>query len=132
MDPYNSAKAALVERDGHRLLVADAAGPLIGSFQDIVDLMEQAWEQAPVIVLPVARLNPDFFQLRSGMAGEIVQKIATYGGRLAIVGDISTHTVESNAFRDFVREANRGRSIFFLPDMDALVAKLSALAVSGS
>jgi hypothetical protein len=62
--------------------------------------------------------------LRSGFAGEFVQKIVNYQLKLAVIGDISAHIAESNALRDFVRECNRGSSVFFVSDVDALSAKL--------
>lgn len=90
--------------------------------------MSKAWEHnVSVIAVPVARFDPEFFRLRSGLAGEITQKIVNYRAKLAVIGDISDKTTESVALRDFVRECNRGNSIFFLPDLDALSAKLSEL-----
>jgi len=119
----------LVERDGHRLLVADASGPLIGRAQDALDLITLAWEQdATIVVVPVERFVPEFFRLRSLLAGEFIGKFANYRAKLAILGDISDKTAESDSLRDFVRECNRGTSIFFLPDLEALIAKLTALA----
>lgn len=116
----------LVERNGQRLLVVEAAGSVLGKTRDVLDLIGKALEQkARVIVVPVAGIDPAFFQLRSGFAGEFVQKIVNYQFKLAVIGDISGYVAESNALRDFVRECNRGSNIFFLPDVDALMAKLS-------
>jgi hypothetical protein len=64
----------------------------------------------------------DFFNLRSGIAGEVLQKFMTYGFRVAIVGDFSMY--ESKALHDFIFECNNGQSIFFVPDEGAAVAKL--------
>jgi hypothetical protein len=120
---------ALTERGGHRLLVADAAGASIGAARDALDLLTEAFAQrASVIVVPIERLDPAFFRLRSGLAGEFVQKVINYRIKLAVIGDMSAHIAASDALRDFVRESNRGRDLFFLPDLDALVAKLSGLS----
>jgi hypothetical protein len=116
----------LIERDGYRMLVADGAGPAIASAQDAIALIEQAFEQrASVIVVAVERLAPAFFKLRTGLAGEIVQKFVNYGMKFAVIGDMSAEIAASDALRDFVRESNRGTEILFLPDLDALIAKLS-------
>jgi hypothetical protein len=74
--------------------------------RDGVDLIAEA-QGADLIAIPVERLDPDFFQLRTGVAGQILQKFATYGRRVAIVGDISRQVEESRALHDFVAEANR-------------------------
>ncbi|HEY6305880.1 MAG TPA: DUF4180 domain-containing protein [Candidatus Angelobacter sp.] len=119
--------AEIIVSAGYRLLVAKAAGPPLGSYKDVLELIENALaHRATAIVVPVQRLEPEFFHLRSGLAGEFIQKIVNYGLKLAVIGDISEPTAESSAFRDFVSESNRSGSVFFLPDFDALVARLSA------
>lgn len=82
-------------------------------------------EPARWVAVPVERLDPAFFQLSTRVAGEIVQKFVTYRMGLAVVGDISRHTEESNALRDFVRECNRGTQTWFVEDLDALGARLT-------
>jgi hypothetical protein len=59
-----------------------------------------------LIVIPAARFTDEFFRLRTGVAGEILQKFATYQVRVAILGDISRQVRESSALRDFVYESN--------------------------
>jgi hypothetical protein len=63
----------------------------------------------------------DFFDLRSGIAGEVLQKFMTYGFRVAIIGDFSMYA--SKALRDFIFECNNGQSIFFVPDEEAATVK---------
>jgi Domain of unknown function (DUF4180) len=119
----------LEEIGGRAVLVADEAGPLIGARQDAVDLVGEAMGMgARVVALPVSRLDPAFFTLSTGIAGEFIQTLINYRLIVAIVGDISAHTAAGAALRDFVRESNRGRSVFFLPDVKALAEKLASLA----
>ncbi|MHB1169893.1 MAG: DUF4180 domain-containing protein [Longimicrobiales bacterium] len=69
-------------------------------------------------------LGPGFFDLSSGVAGELVQKLVNYGIRIAaVVPDATTY---SSAFRDFVRESNRSGPIRFFNDRASAVAWLSA------
>src|SRR5215471_12510150 len=113
--------AKLDDRANCRLLILDAEGPIVSRMQDLLDLIQQAFTQkAAVLVLPVARLDPAFFQLRSGLAGEFVQKVVNYQLKLVVVGDISAHVAASDALRDFVREANRGQTIFFVSVLEDL------------
>jgi hypothetical protein len=46
-----------------------------------------------------------------------VQKFVNYRMRLAVVGDVSAHEAASEPFRDWVRETNRGKDIWFVPDL---------------
>src|SRR5262249_53477860 len=122
---------SMVELNGHRLLMLEDAGPALTRVQDMLDLIGEALSQrVSAIVVPVARLDGEFFRLRSGVAGDLTQKIVNYRLKLAILGDISALTAGSTALSDFVRESNRGHSIFFLPDMNALAVKLARRARS--
>ena len=96
-----------------------AEGPLLRSGADVLEILFSA--EAEWIAVPVARLDPAFFDLSSGVAGEFVQKFVNYGQRLAIVGDIPA---DSPALRDFVRESNRGRQVWFVADTDELSRRL--------
>lgn len=58
-------------------------------------------------------LPEDFFDLSTGVAGELLHKTANYHLRLAcVVPDLSPYSTQ---FQAFVREANRGNEIKFFP-----------------
>jgi hypothetical protein len=116
---------SLIESQGVRLFVLDEQGPPIGAESDAIDLIgEGAGHDARFIVVPVSRLHPDFLRLSTRMAGFFIQKLTNYGYGFAVVGDISAATGQSSALADFVRESNRGRAVFFLPDVDSVCEKL--------
>ena len=93
------------------------------------DLIEEALsERVRVIAVPASRLDPVFFDLRTGLAGELLQKCANYNFILAVLGDVQQYVEASKAFRDLVVEANRGRSVWFLADRAALEAQLASTA----
>ena len=48
------------------------------------------------------------------------------GATWAIAGDISQYLDESSAFRDFVREANRGEHVRFVSSRDEFAAAILA------
>ena len=109
-----------------RVFRLEADGEPISTPDDASDLVGAAWShQANLVVVPVERLDPEFFRLSTGIAGEIVQKLVNYRLRLAVVGDITDHLAESNALRDFVWESNRGDQIWFVDDEAALREKLA-------
>lgn len=99
-------------------------GPPIGR-ASATDLVGEALSaDAAVVALPVARLDPDFFRLSTGVAGEIAQKLVNYRLRLAILGDIAAHLDRSPALRDWVRESNRGRELLFVDSWAELEERL--------
>ena len=100
-------------------------GPVVAAEADALDLIGATWgQEVDWLVLPLARLSADFLYLKTGLAGAVLQKIVTYGQRLAIVGDIAAAEAASGALKDFVRESNRGDRIWFVPDMTAFEARL--------
>jgi hypothetical protein len=100
----------------------EADGPLIRTQDDAMDLIATTFgvDGEETIVVPVERLDPEFFRLASGVAGEVVQKFVNYRRRLVILGDVSAYVERSDAFRDWVREVNRGHDIAFIADEDEL------------
>jgi hypothetical protein len=92
----------------------------IKNVQDALDLMVESDEQgARKIIVKEKNISPEFFDLKTGLAGEIVQKFSTYDMCLAIVGDFSKFT--SKSLRDFIYESNRtGRIIFVATVVEAL------------
>lgn len=119
----------MLEWGDERVLACDEDGPAIDTPRAATDLIGEAlFAGASVLAVPAVRLGPAFFQLRSGLAGEIAQKAVNYRLKLAVIGDISQHLAASNALRDWVREANRGREIWFEPSLDSLAARLGGRA----
>jgi len=100
----------------------------IGDDRDAVDLIAKAHydHQAEWVLLRVDQLPAEFFQLRNGVAGAIVQKFVNYRMRLVIVGDVSAQVADSEPVRDWIREANRGRDLWFVPDLAAFEERLRA------
>ena len=104
----------------------EPVGPAIRTAEQAMDLIATTFapDGADTIVVPVERLDPDFFRLSSGVAGEVVQKFVNYRRRLVILGDVSTHVQRSDAFRDWVREVHRGRDVVFVADEAELARRI--------
>jgi len=99
-------------------------GLIIQQQGDGTDLMGNVYyEGYDRIILHQENITEDFFDLKNGMAGEILQKFSTYRVRLAIVGNFSHYNKKS--LQDFIFESNKGRQVNFLPSVDEAVKKLS-------
>lgn len=93
---------------------------------DINDFVSAAFSsEVDLVAIPVERLGSDFLKLSTGLAGATFQKMVNYHLKCTIVGDISEALERSSPLRDFVRETNKGNSIWFMPDLEALRKKLS-------
>jgi Domain of unknown function (DUF4180) len=107
----------------HRIRVVELTpdGAPLRNGRDAVDAIAAASPWRPeIIVIPIERFDPDFFRLRTGIAGQVIQKFITYRLRLVIMGGISTHQRESSALREFVYESNRGSHVWFVTRLDEL------------
>ena len=114
------------ELHGARVLECVPNGERLRTYQGAVDLVGKSFENsATLIVIPVECLDDEFFQLKTRIAGELIQKFVQYRRRLAIVGDISRHLAESSALRAFVIEANRGKDVWFVASLEELNQRLA-------
>jgi hypothetical protein len=99
----------------------DGDGILLANASDARDMII-ASRGAGWVALDESRVAPAFFDLKSGIAGDVLQKFVNYRMKLAILGDISRYTDQSESLKALVRESNRGRDVAFLPNLDALIA----------
>lgn len=91
---------------------------VISSIDDGLQLMADLYYQDfDKIVLFERNIVPNFFDLKTGMAGEMLQKFSTYRMKLAIVGNFSH--VSSKSLRDFIFESNKGTQVNFVQSLEA-------------
>jgi hypothetical protein len=61
------------------------------------------------IIVKKENIIDDFFNLSTGIAGEILQKFSNYNKRMAIIGDFED--VKSKSLKDFIYESNKTKQI---------------------
>ena len=97
---------------------------LIRETQDALDLMADISCQGVMKIIVYAKnLTPEFFNLKSKLAGEVLQKFSNYRVQLAIVGDFSRY--ESKSLRDFIYESNKFRQINFVSSLEEAIERLA-------
>lgn len=105
----------LIKTEYNGLVCAEAESDsrVITDAQSALDLLMSAKHELGTknILLSKRLVAEDFFILSTGLAGEILQKLINYGGRIAIYGDYSHYT--SKPLKDFMFESNKGRDVFF-------------------
>jgi len=96
---------------------------VIAAIEDGLNLMADIYYQGfDAMILHEATITPAFFDLKTGMAGEILQKFSNYRMRLAIVGDFTNY--KSKSFNDFVFESNKNRHINFVGSVEEAIERL--------
>ena len=72
--------------------------------QDALDLMADCdYQGARKIIVHKENIVQDFFDLKTGLAGEILQKFSTYRISFAIIGDFSN--IGSKSLSNFIYES---------------------------
>jgi hypothetical protein len=111
---------------GSTVLVVEEAGPPIDgrAFRDLVG--DAMGEGASMLAVPVDRLPASFWELASGLAGDLLQVSVNYQLRLAVVGELPEAATASRAFAALVRESNAATQHWFLPSLGALRLRLES------
>jgi len=119
-------RAIVLERATTPLLhVKEVESPLDGEAA-VTSIIAAAWEHGTTwIVVGVGTLSDRFFDLRTGVAGAIVQRLVNYRLHLAILGDVERYRSASTAFAAFIMEANRGGQLWFVADLGELERRLA-------
>lgn len=105
------------ESTGNPVLEVVADEIVINEVSDALDLIGECWHRnVDKIIIREENIHSDFFNLSTGLAGEILQKFTTYNIRIAIVGDFAKYPGKS--LKDFIYESNKSRRINFVASID--------------
>jgi hypothetical protein len=95
-------------------------GQILQNEADILDLIAACGEYMCDRLLVHTELLPtDFYDLKTGLAGNLLQKLVNYWVRCAFILD--EEKVGNGRFYEMMIEANRGRQFFFCHERDAAV-----------
>jgi len=75
------------------------------------------------IILYEKNITPLFFDLKTGIAGEILQKFSNFRICLAIIGEFEKY--ESKSVKDFIFESNKNRQINFVNTLEEGLQRFS-------
>ena len=118
-------KINTIKENNIEIAVLNSSDILITDVQSALDLIATVGFETGCyrIILDKSSICEDFFNLKTKLAGDILQKFVNYHVKIAIVGDFSAYT--SKSLKDFIYESNKGKDIFFLPDEKQAIEKLS-------
>lgn len=113
-------KSSTVDSEkGAITLVEELATPLKTGAELLELLMNHASE---TLALRAQDLVEAFFDLRTGIAGDMLQKVSTYRKRLIILGDFSD--LKSRSLHDFIFESNRAGRVIFSETLESAIDQL--------
>ncbi len=114
----------IFEVKGQKIAEVMAEGIIINTAQDALDVIANAsYQGAESVILYEENLKPAFFELQTGLAGDILQKHVNYKMKLAVIGEFEKFA--SKSLKAFIIESNRGELAFFVPNRATAIAKLT-------
>ncbi|CAM3742157.1 DUF4180 domain-containing protein [Sphingobacterium prati] len=110
--------------NGQNIAEVKDAGILINNLDDGLQIMvDCSAQEAYKAILYQENISADFFELKTRLAGDILQKYIQYDFEIAIVGNFSSYN--SKSLNDFIYESNKGRKISFVPSREEAITRLS-------
>ena len=110
------------QSNGKDIVALKENGVVIHNAQEFLDIiMNLPYDR---VIIYKENVPEEFFDLRSGLAGEILQKAVNYSRQLGIVGDLSKYP--SRSLKAFVYENNKSNDIIFTDTLDEALQRLSA------
>lgn len=117
IDQQGNSKVAIIESNDI----------VISEVQDALDLMASVnyLNEAYKLIIDKSNITEEFFDLKTKLAGEILQKYVNYQVKLAIVGDFDGYS--SKSLKDFIYECNNGKHVFFVKTKEEALHTLHGL-----
>jgi hypothetical protein len=87
-------KISIDQKGDSRVAIVESSDIVIGDVQGALDLMASVKYTygCDKILINKSNITEDFFELRTRLAGEILQKYTNYNVKLAIVGDFDGYS----------------------------------------
>lgn len=112
-----------IKHDINGVSIAELTGSgKLSTAQEFLQMMMDS--AADGVIVRKENIDESFFDLKSGLAGEMLQKVVNYRLRLGIVGDFSIY--DSKSLSAFILESNRSNSIVFVSTIDEALRRLAA------
>lgn len=99
------------------------ASIILKTTEDGLDLLGNLYYQGfDKIIIYEKNITPAFFDLKSKIAGDMLQKFSQYRMPLTIIGDFSKF--ESKSLNDFIYESNNGKQVNFVSSLSEALNSL--------
>ena len=126
---YRNAKRVgeqmrIIDLETGKICIFDEIETLFADAQSLLDgISDYVYEGCTNFIFKKEHFPEDFYDLKTGLAGEILQKMTNYRLRVAIIGNFTN--IRSNSLLAFILESNRGNQNFFLSSEEEAIQILS-------
>ncbi|MDN9009841.1 DUF4180 domain-containing protein [Brevibacillus laterosporus] len=100
------------EKGKTKVAIITSDSIIIQNVNDALDLIANVgYYGCEKMLLRKEHLTEEFFNLKTGLAGEILQKYTNYKMKVALVGEFDSYN--SKSLKDYMYECNKGKQAFF-------------------
>ncbi|CAN7757194.1 DUF4180 domain-containing protein [Paenibacillus sp. LjRoot153] len=112
------------QKGDSQIAIVESTDILISNGQDALDLMASIryLTGCDKFIIHQWNVTEDFFELKTKLAGDVLQKYTNYQMKMAVIGDFDQY--DSKSLRDFIYECNHGKQFFFVADEQAALDAL--------
>lgn len=107
----------IIETNKGRISVLNDNKVQISNAEIFLDIISSS--SSDTLVISKENLTESFFDLKTGIAGEILQKVSNYKTRLIVLGDFNQH--KSKSLNDFILESNKMGRVVFTDDINKAI-----------
>lgn len=94
---------------------------VLSKTQDILDLIGEAYAyESKTFIIYEKNIAPQFFDLKTKIAGDILQKVSNYDYQLLIIWDFDEY--KSQSLKDFIYESNKWKKVHFFNSLQEAVS----------
>lgn len=118
-----------IKKNDKKIAIVFSEELIITELQDAIDIIaEVSYNDSECVIMRESHFSPLFFDLKTGLAGDILQKFSNYKMRLFIIGDFSKFL--SKSLQDFIRESNKYKLMNFVSSLEEAIDNLGKNSVA--
>lgn len=107
----------VIAKDSKKYIECTSAETSLRTEQDALDLITACLENnTHRLLLHAEALSDDFFKLKTGLAGQVLQKFINYHVKVAVI--ITSELKISERFKELVGETNKGNEFRVYSSID--------------
>lgn len=99
----------IIEKGVKKYIALESSDMPLQSEQDALDIISLSWEhEINMLLIHGEALSEDFFSLKTGVAGRMLQKFINYNIKVAAI--IPSKIADTGRFGEMVLETNKGNA----------------------
>jgi len=114
-------KTIIHAKNGNSIVEIIDDGIILKNVQAFLDIAANL--QSRNLLFHKENIVPEFFDLKTKIAGDILQKASNYRIRIGIIGNFEN--IKSKSLKDFIYESNKTGEVLFKENIEEVIVQFS-------